>query len=386
MKVLVATSSRADFGLLLPVIRELKNDAFFQVEVCEIGSHISGNPENFQALKNVGFTKLSLSVEPLQNDSAKAKAFFASAAISALTSHFLDSPTDAVLLLGDRYETLAIAYAATLSGIPVIHLVGGDLTLGSIDDSYRHAITKLARIHFVTNTDAYNRVLQLGEDPEFVCVTGSPALDALDDYEFSTQFELETLLNLQFKSQLILVTFHPDTINPDQIMKQVSSVIDALENFEENSTIILTAANYDSGHETINKMFQDFASKHPMAIKFVENLGTRNYLSMMKIATMMVGNSSSGYYEAPSFGRPVVDLGNRQKGRIPHDLLINSPIESTAIISNMTRMMNQKRANVKNPYWDGSSSVKMREFLKNVTVEKIRSPKKFFDFFAKEAK
>ena len=386
MKVLVATSSRADFGLLLPVIRELKNDAFFQVEVCEFGSHISGNQENFQALKNVGFTKLSLSVEPLQNDSVKAKAFFASAVISALTSHFSDSPTDAVLLLGDRYESLAVAYAATLSSIPVIHLVGGDLTLGSIDDSYRHAITKLARIHFVTNTDSYNRVLQLGEDSEFVCVTGSPALDALDDYEFSTQPELETLLNLQFKSQLILVTFHPDTINPDQIVEQVSSVIDGLENFVQNSTIILTAANYDSGHETINKMFQDFASKHPMSIKFVESLGTRNYLSMMKIATMMVGNSSSGYYEAPSFGLPVVDLGNRQKGRIPHDLLINSPIESAAIISNMTRMMNQKRTKVKNPYWDGSSSVKMREFLKNVTIEKIRSPKKFFDFFAKEAK
>jgi len=386
MKVLVVTSSRADFGLLLPVIRELKNDDFFQVEVCEIGSHVSGNPENFEALKNVGFTKLSLSVEPLQNDSVKAKALFASAAISALTSYFSDSPTDAVLLLGDRYETLAIAYAATLSSIPVIHLVGGDLTLGSIDDSYRHAITKLARIHFVTNTDSYNRVLQLGEDPEFVCVTGSPALDALDDYEFSTQFELETLLDLQFKSQLILVTFHPDTINPGQIVEQVSSVIDAFENFVKNSTIILTAANYDSGHETINKMFQDFASKHPTSVKFVESLGNRNYLSMMKIATMMIGNSSSGYYEAPSFGLPVVDLGNRQKGRIPHDLLINSPIESTAIISSMTRMMNQKRTKAKNPYWDGSSSVKMREFLKNVTVEKIRSPKKFFDFFVKESK
>jgi GDP/UDP-N,N'-diacetylbacillosamine 2-epimerase (hydrolysing) len=386
MKLLVATSSRADFGLLLPVIRELKDDAFFQVEVCEIGSHISGHPENFQALKNAGFTKLSLSVEPLQNDSVNAKVIFASAAISALTSHFSESPTDAVLLLGDRYETLAVAYAATLSSIPVIHLVGGDLTLGSIDDSYRHAITKLARIHFVTNTDSYNRVLQLGEDPEFVCVTGSPVLDALDDYEFSTQFELETLLGLQFKSQLILVTFHPDTINPDQIVGQVSSVIDALENFVQNSTIILTAANHDSGHETINKMFQDFASKHPSSVKFVESLGTRNYLSMMRIASMMVGNSSSGYYEAPSFGLPVVDLGNRQKGRIAHDLLINSPIESTVIILSMTRMMNQKRTKVKNPYWDGSSSVKMREFLKNVAVDKIRSPKKFIDFFVKEAK
>lgn len=386
MKVLVATSSRADFGLLLPVIRELNEDAFFQVEVCEIGSHVSGHPENFQALKSAGFTKLSLSVEPLKNDSVKLKTVLACSVISALTSYFSLTHTDAVLLLGDRYETLAIAYAATLSGIPVIHLAGGDLTLGSIDDNYRHAITKLARIHFVTNTDSYNRILQLGEDPDFVCVTGSPALDNLDDYEFSTQFELETLLDLQFKSRLILVTFHPDTLYPGQIMEQVSSVIDALENFAQNSTIILTAANYDSGHETINKMFQEFASKHPTSVKFLESLGTRNYLSMMKISTMMVGNSSSGYYEAPSFGLPVVDLGNRQKGRIPHDLLINSPIESTAIISSMTRMMNQKRTKVKNPYWDGSSSVKIREFLKNVTVEKIRSPKKFFDFFTKEAK
>ena len=386
MKVLVVTSSRADFGLLLPVIRELNHDAYFQVEVCEIGSHVSEHPENFRAFKNAGFTRLSFSVESLKNDSVKAKANFSSAAISAVTSYFSASSTDAVLLLGDRYETLAVAYAASLSGIPVIHLVGGDLTLGSIDDSYRHAITKLARVHFVTNTDSYNRVLQLGEDPDYVSVTGSPALDDLDKYEFSTQFELETLLDLQFKSQLILVTFHPDTIHPGKIPEQVSSVVDALEYFVQNSTIILTAANHDLGHEIINKMFQDFASKNPNSVKFIESLGTRHYLSMMKIATMMVGNSSSGYYEAPSFSLPVVDLGNRQKGRIPHDLLINSPIESTAIISNMTRMINQKRVKVKNPYWDGSSSVKMREFLKNLSSEKISSPKKFFDFFVKESK
>lgn len=379
MKVLVASSSRADFGLLLPVIRTLRNDNFFDVAVCEIGSHISDHPENFHSFIGAGFSELSFSVEAPKDDSLEEKAYFANSAISALTSYFSSHDTNAVLILGDRYETLAIAYAAALSNVPVIHLVGGDLTLGSIDDNYRHAITKLARVHFVTNTDSYNRVLQLGEHPDFVCMSGSSGLDDLESYEFTSKSILENLLGLSFKSEVILVTFHPDTINPNQVADQVCNLINALENFLQDSTIILTGANFDTGHETINKMFQDFEQKNPGSVRFVESLGTKNYLSVMKIATIMVGNSSSGYYEAPSFGLPVIDLGTRQKGRIPHELLLNSPIDSKEIVSQMKLMISQNREQVKNPYWDGNSSVKIREFLKSISMDKLKSPKEFID-------
>ena len=379
----MASSSRADFGLLAPVIRELNNDDFFEVAVCEIGSHISKHFGSIEQRQATGIANLDLSIDALPEDSPKSKASFVATIIADLTSYFSSNPTDAILILGDRYETLAIAYAASLSDIAVIHLAGGDLTLGSIDDNYRHAITKLAKIHFVTNTDSYNRVLQLGEEVEFVKLSGSPGLDSINQTDFLTKDELEVLLGLNFQDQLILVTFHPDSIHPARIAEQVTEVTLALEQFLPNCTIIITGANYDSGYATINEKFATFASRHSNSIRFIENLGTRHYFSLMKIATVMVGNSSSGYYEAPSFGLPVIDLGDRQKGRMAHELLSNVPVDSIEISFKVKSALNRKHTSVANPYGDGKSAEKIKDFLKSLTIEKLKSSKGFTDVSTK---
>jgi len=383
MRVLVASSSRADFGLLAPIIKELKHDDFFEVAVCEIGSHISKHSDGIQQLQATGVENLELSIDTLLEDSPKSKASFVATVIVDLTSYFSSNSTDAILILGDRYETLAIAYAASLSDIAVIHLAGGDLTLGSIDDNYRHAITKLAKIHFVTNTDSYKRVLQLGEEKEFVKLSGSPGLDSINQTDFLSKDNLEALLGLKFQDQLILVTFHPDSIHPTQIVEQVTEVILALEQFLPNCTIVITGANYDTGYATINEMFTKFAARYPNSICFIENLGSRNYFSLMKIATVMVGNSSSGYYEAPSFGLPVVDLGDRQMGRIANELLCNVPVESIEIALKVRSAMNRKHVSVANPYGDGKSAETVKDFLKSLTIEKLKSSKGFTDISTK---
>ena len=379
----MASSSRADFGLLAPVIKELKHDDFFEVSVCEIGSHISRHPDGIQQLHATGVENLELSIDTYLEDSPKSKASFVTTIIVDLTSYFSNNSTDAILILGDRYETLAIAYAASLSDIPVIHIAGGDLTFGSIDDNYRHAITKLAKIHFVTNTDSHKRVLQLGEEIEFVKLSGSPGLDSINQTDFLSKDNLEELLSLKFHDHLILVTFHPDSIHPRQIKEQVAELILALEQFLPNCTIVITGANYDTGYATINEMFTEFAARYPNLIRFVENLGSRNYFSLMKIASVMVGNSSSGYYEAPSFGLPVVDLGDRQMGRIASELLCNVPVKSTEIVLKVRSAMNRKHMIVANPYGDGQSAEKVKDFLKSLTIEKLKSSKKFTDISKK---
>jgi UDP-hydrolysing UDP-N-acetyl-D-glucosamine 2-epimerase len=384
MRVLVVSSSRADFGLLTPVIRELQEDEYFEVVVCEIGSHISKHSESFQQLQAAGMSKLDLSIDTLLQDSPDSKASFVATIIVQLTSYFSSKPIDAILILGDRYETLAIAYAAALSNIPIIHFAGGDLTFGSIDDNYRHAITKLSKVHFVTNTNSQSCVLQLGEEAEFVRVSGSPGLDSMNQIDFVAKENLEALLGLKFQEQIILVTFHPDSIRPTQIKEQVNEVIQALEQFLPSCTIIITGANHDSGYTIINEMFSAFSARYPNLIRFIENLGTRNYFSLMKIATVMVGNSSSGYYEAPSFGLPVIDLGDRQVGRMPHELLSNVSIESSEIVLKMRLLMSQKRRNIANPYGDGKCAEKVKDFLKLLTIEDLKAPKRFTKTSIKE--
>ena len=380
----MASSSRADFGLLSPIIKELKSDDFFEVAVCEIGSHISKHSESFQQLQATGVSKLDLSIDKLQEDTPDGKASFVATIIIDLTSYFLRTSTDAILILGDRYETLAIAYAASLSNIAIIHLAGGDITVGSIDDNYRHAITKLAKVHFVTNANSYDRVLQLGEEAEFVKLSGSPGLDNVNQINFLTKKDLEVLLRLNFQDHLILLTLHPDSIHPAQITEQANEVILALKHFLSNCTIIITSANYDSGYTIINEIFREFSAQYPNSIRFIESVGTRIYFSLMKIATIMVGNSSSGYYEAPSFGLPVIDLGDRQKGRMAHELLSNVSIESSEIISKMRLAMSQKRGNIANPYGDGKSAEKVKDFLKSLTMEKMKAPKRFTKTSTKE--
>lgn len=377
MRILVVSTSRADFGLLIPVIQELNNDNKFQVQVCEIGSHISLQTENHKLLQGAGFTAVDFSIRIEVGDSPNGKAQLASSTIIAITKYLESESIDAVMILGDRYEALAVAYAASLTSTPVIHLVGGDITMGSIDDNYRHAITKLSKIHFASNSLSKSRILQLGEEPQFVHVSGSPGLDSIGQMEFLSRDSLQQFIGLEFTRDIILVAFHPDSHYPNQVKSQTLELICALREFARETTIVLTGPNYDQGFTIIENQFDNFSREFPESVAYVKSLGSLRFLSLMKASSVMVGNSSSGYYEAPSLSLPVVDLGNRQKGRIPHELLINVPIIASEIAGAMRRALTFPHAKIVNPYWSTNSGGLIRRELSKLSLETLCAPKIF---------
>lgn len=223
------------------------------------------------------------------------------------------SKPDILILLGDRFETLTAASAALILGIPISHINGGELTEGAFDDSIRHAITKMASLHFVANNEYEARVLQLGEASDRVHNVGHLALDSFKALHPMSKIELEQMVGLQLLPQNILVTLHPETASPAGSEKLVGAVLGALENFPDAS-IVFTSPNPDPGHEAIYTAIKKFVSSRPNSI-LVKSLGPRGYLSMMLHSSIVLGNSSSGVLEAPIVGVPSIDVGDRQKGR-----------------------------------------------------------------------
>ena len=224
-----------------------------------------------------------------------------------------EAKPDMLVVLGDRFETLTAASAALVLGIPIAHINGGEVTEGAFDDSIRHAITKMASLHFVANKDYEKRVIQLGEDPERVHNVGHLALDSFMALDPLSKAELEQIVGITLLPQIFLVTLHPETSTTLSPEKLVGSVLAALENFPEAS-IVFTAPNPDPGHQAISTAIQEFVDSRPNCV-LVESLGPRGYLSMMLQSSLVLGNSSSGVLEAPLAGVPSIDVGDRQKGR-----------------------------------------------------------------------
>jgi UDP-hydrolysing UDP-N-acetyl-D-glucosamine 2-epimerase len=240
-----------------------------------------------------------------------------------------EAKPDMLVVLGDRFETLTAASAALVLGIPIAHINGGEVTEGAFDDSIRHAITKMASLHFVANKDYERRVLQLGEQPERVHNVGHLALDSFMALEPLTKAELEQIVGITLLPQNFLVTIHPETSTTLSPEKLVGSVLGALENFPDAS-IVFTAPNPDPGHQAISSAIQKFVYSRPNSV-LVESLGPRGYLSMMLQSTLVLGNSSSGVLEAPIAGVPSIDVGDRQKGRTTHETILKCPADCQGI-------------------------------------------------------
>lgn len=353
VRICIVTATRAEYGLLRPVIKGMMNDPDFEVSLVVTGMHLS--PEfglTYREIENDGIP-ISKKIDILLSaDSPSAISKSMGLALISFGEYFSENNFDMVLLLGDRYETLAVACAAVNARIPIAHMHGGEITEGAVDDAFRHAITKMSYLHF-TSTEAYRkRVIQMGENPDRVFNVGSTGIENIENVDLLSRDELSQELGMNLSKDYAVVTFHPVTLENYTAEEQINELLEAIDEFSDMSFII-TKANADQNGRIINSILEKYAEDHINA-RVYDSLGMRRYLSALKYASMVIGNSSSGIIEAPSFRIPTVNIGDRQKGRVRADSVIDCKPQKLDIIKAMKEAVKMtesgKLYNVQNPY------------------------------------
>ncbi len=379
-KICCFTGTRAEYGLLQPLLNAIKQHPQLQLQLLVSGSHLSEeHGMTWQQIENDGFMiheKVDIEVDgntPV--DSCRAMGL----GLSGYALAFERLQPDLLLLLGDRYEAFAAAAAATLCNIPVAHLHGGELTQGATDDALRHAISKLSLLHFTATDEYRHRVIQLGEDPARVFNVGAIGLDGLETRPLLDRKTLEAEIGLDLSQPTLLLTFHPTTLEPGSASLQIKELLLALDQLQLQ--VIFTGANADAEGATINRMIADYQSRNPQSCVVFPSLGQQRYLSAMHYVAAVVGNSSSGIIEAPSFGIPTVNIGQRQAGRLRSASVIDCPAERDAIVAACRKALSESfRAGIKdlpNPYRQKSTVQKILEILLKSRLG--GAPKEFYD-------
>lgn len=382
-KVCFVTGTRAEYGLLSPLIKKIQTDTNLELQVIATGAHLSpefGNTYTF--LENDGI-KIDEKVEILlSSDSTVGISKSMGLGLISLSEAYQRLNPDVIVLLGDRYETFIAAAAASVAKIPVAHLHGGETTEGAFDEAFRHSITKMSHVHFTSTEEYRKRVIQLGEQPDTVHSVGAIGIDNIKQLTLMTKEELEKSLNFKFKGSLILVTFHPVTLEKGTAKVQFKNLLAALDTLR-NTSIIFTKANADNDGRVINQLIDDYVETNSERAIAYTSMGQVRYLSAMQYASMVVGNSSSGIIEAPSFHVPTINIGDRQKGRIQAESVINCEPESSsikeAISTALTSEFRQRIEMMKNPYGEGKTSLKILGLLKEYLDSEHSLKKSFYD-------
>ncbi len=351
-RIAVVTTTRADFGIYRPLLNRLAGDAGITLQLVAGGMHL--RPEfgmTIEEILEAGFT-VAARVDLLSGDDSP---IGIAEAMARATRGFADAYTalapDIAVILGDRFEMHAAAVAAQPLRLPLAHLHGGELTLGALDDSFRHSMTKLAHLHFVATEAFRRRVLQMGEEPWRVVVCGALGLDNLTDTPALAAAELEARIGLPLTPAPLLVTFHPETRDAAPAAEQAEALLKALA--ASDLPVVFTAPNADAGGREIRRLIEKYVADHAAA-RLVDNLGTPGYFALMGKAAAMVGNSSSGIIEAASFGLPVVNIGDRQQGRPRAANVIDVPRRADTILAAIRKANSQafraSLAGLRNPY------------------------------------
>lgn len=353
-KICVITGSRAEYGLLSGLMRVIQEDADLQLQIIATNMHLS--PEfglTYKEIEQDGF-RIDKKVQMLlSSDTSNATTKSVGLATIGFADAYEDLQPDLIVVLGDRYEILAAVTAALFFKIPVAHLHGGEITEGAYDDCIRHAITKMSHLHF-TSTEAYRqRVIQLGEQPERVFYVGAIGIENIKSIPLLSKTELETSIGFSLGSKVLLVTYHPVTLENNTAASQCQNLLDALDEFTEYK-VIFTLPNSDTDGRIIIQMIHEYVSKHPDRCMSVPSLGLKRYLSALKYVNAVIGNSSSGIIEVPSFGIPTLDIGDRQKGRLAAKSVIHCGTEQKEIAEGLRTVLAEKQKvvskNCKNPY------------------------------------
>jgi len=319
----VVTGTRADYGLLYWVMKELQCCSDVTLQVIVTGMHLAAEfGSTYQLIEADGFC-IDAKVEMLlSSDTAVGVTKSMGLGIIGFADTLDQLQPDLLVLLGDRFEILAAAQAALIAKIPVAHIGGGDATEGVFDESIRHCLTKLSQLHFVTTEIAARRVRQLGENPLSIYNFGSPGLDYIHKAKLNTREQLEDKLAFQLGQKNFLITFHPVTVGQEDASQQLCELLAALAEFDEDFKLIFTKSNADPQGRLLGQMVDDFVVQHDNAVVYT-SLGQQLYLSTMACSDVVIGNSSSGLYEAPSFGIPTVNIGDRQQGRLQANSIVN---------------------------------------------------------------
>lgn len=344
-------------------MRAMRTDEGLELRILAIGSHfLDHHGHTFDEIESAGFgVDERIAVE--YDDSAQGISRAIGQTVQRSTVALTRLQPDIIIVLGDRYEILAVVLAAAVLRIPIGHIAGGDVTFGAYDEGFRHAITKLSHVHFTTNPDATARVLQLGEEPWRVHQVGSPGIDAILEADLLSREELEERLSWRFQAHNLLVTLHPVTLQPETGIEQAQALVAALESLPGDVGVIVTGTNSDSEGAEINAVLEGYCSRNATNTLHVASLGHLGYLSMLAQVDAAVGNSSSGLYEAPSLGTPTVDIGIRQKGRPQASSVIQCDFDTESIIQGIHVALSRGRMNVTNPFGDGHAVEKIVSVL-----------------------
>lgn len=377
MKLLAVTATRAEWGLLAPVLDALRGDARFEPQLLVTGQHLVAGSTTLAAITAEGHQPAALiDMELGADDGPRAISHSMGQLIDKVGKVFADLAPDAVLLLGDRYESLAVALAALVARIPVVHVFGGDVTEGAFDDSIRHAITKLAALHFVSNEESAARVRQLGEDPARVHNVGSTGIDRILAIKALPRADFFQAVGLPPRDKNFVLTFHPATLVEDPA-EEARALLAALDAFPE-AGLIFTGSNADPGAREIDALIQSFVANRDNAV-FFESLGSQRYFSALAHCDLVIGNSSSGIMEAPSFNLPTINIGDRQARRMRAPSVIDCAATPAAIQKAIHRGLSLDCSGFRNPYGDGRAARHIVDTLAKIANPRSLTRKSFVD-------
>jgi GDP/UDP-N,N'-diacetylbacillosamine 2-epimerase (hydrolysing) len=373
-KVCVVTGTRAEFGLLRWLMEEINGDAGLELQIIATGMHLS--PEfglTHHEIEEAGF-HINFKVEMLLSaDTSTAITKSMGLGLIGFADAYQQLSPDIIVLLGDRFEIFAAAAAALIAKIPIAHIHGGETTEGAFDEAIRHSITKMSHLHFVAAEEYKRRVIQLGEAPNRVFNVGGLGIDAIKRIKLIDQHTLEKSIDFRFRKRNLLITFHPVTLEKQSSTQQMEALLSALDGLHDTG-LIFTMPNADTGGRELSALINQFVATHPNA-RVYSSLGQLRYLSCMKFVDGVVGNSSSGIAEAPSFGIGTVNIGDRQKGRLCATSVINCEPTTDRIREALDKLycpnFRENATNTVNPYGNGGASAEIAKVLNQHSLKGI---------------
>lgn len=380
----IMTGTRAEYGLLKSLMQEINKDNDLELYLIVSGMHLS--PEfgmTYKEIEEDGF-EINAKVEMLlSSDSPAGISKSIGLGVIGFADEFQRADLDMLILLGDRYEALSAAICALVMRIPIAHLHGGELTEGAIDEGIRHSITKMSYLHFTSTEQYRNRVIQLGENPERVFYVGALGVENIKKINLMTKEELERSIHFEIDENTVIVTYHPVTLENNTVEEQFLNLLEVLDR-NPKIRMIFTKANADTNGRIVNELIDKYAAQNSERACAFMSLGQKRYLSALKYCRIVIGNSSSGIIEAPSFGKPIINIGDRQKGRICADSVINCGYTQQeiqrAMETALTEEFENKARNCRNPYEKENTAANIISVIKDYLLnDKIKLKKGFYD-------
>ncbi len=381
-KIAVVTGTRAEYGLLKRLIKLIDDSSKLQLQLLVTGTHLS--PEYGLTKNEILDDQIPIYDEvdiQISSDTSLAIAKSSGIAVLGFADALKRNIPDIIVVLGDRYEILSACFSALILQIPIAHIHGGEITEAVMDDSIRHAITKLSAMHFPATNEYKKRIMQMGEQPNMIFTVGGLGVDAIKNQQLLSKSEFETLLEIKFMARNLLVTFHPVPKANQSVIDQVHELLNALSKLDD-TLLLFTLPNADIDGRIVIEIIKDFCYKNQNS-HFFASLGQRNYLSCIQYVDAVLGNSSSGLLEVPSFFKPTINIGDRQKGRLKAKSVIDCPVETLSILRAIKKCYSKsfldKIKMIDNPYGEGGASEKILEILETVNLTELNSNKVFYD-------